>query len=121
MTILKIIDGNKSREVNLTSVEKIRNNLERILSKRKNFLDRSHVEYSIEIMEEAKKLNKEQLEYLVNSFLHLMFKYADLYQSALDNPKKFCKRAKEYKELFELKIITQSNYLQEESLHKLKI
>ncbi len=53
-------------------------------------------------MEEVKKLNKYQLSYLTDELVGLIAKYADLYQSALDNPEKFCKRTEEYKKLFNL-------------------
>lgn len=102
MTILKIIDRKKSREIDLTPVENIKNNLEKILSKRENVLDRSHIKYSAEILEETKRLNKEQLKYLANEFVGLINRYADLYQSALDNPEEFCERINEYKRLMNI-------------------
>lgn len=101
MSGIIITKEGKTREIDLTLVEEIENNLERILRKRESFTDRSHIQYSIEILDGMEKLNREQLIYLANNFLGLLLKYADLYQSALDNPKEFCERIFGYKKLIE--------------------
>jgi hypothetical protein len=101
MSKLVITSDGKTREIDLSLVEEIKDNLERILRERKSFLDRSHVQYSIEILRKIKELNKKQLEYLANGFLDLLFKYADLYQSVLDNPEETCERITEFNKIKE--------------------
>ena len=95
LTIYK--KGKLVKTINLTPVKEITNNLENILMHRKNWKDRSHVEYGLKIIEEVKKLNKDQLEYVVTNLLGIITKYTDLYQTILDNPKKEGEKMQEYK------------------------
>ncbi len=99
MSKLIITKNGKTREVDLTLAEKLASEYEDSLFKRKNFGDRQHVDYSIEILEESEKLNKEQLRYFISHLTGLANRLSDLYQSAVDNPEEFCKRIKEYKGL----------------------
>jgi len=101
MSKLVITDKEGTRKIDLTPVEEIKDNLEKILRERKSFLDRSHIQYSVEIFRKIAELNKKQLEYLTNGFLDLLFKYADLYQSVLDNPEETCERITEFNKIKE--------------------
>lgn len=89
----------KTKEIDLSKVEKIAREYERSLFKRENYQDRRHVDYSIEILKEAKDLDKEQLEYLTTYLTGITNKLSDMYQKALDEPEKFAKETKKYKEL----------------------
>lgn len=99
--ILWYAGGKLKKRIDITLINEIVNNLENILMKRENNSDRSHIDYSTEILKKMQGLNKTQLEYLGSSFIGLIIKYADLYQSAFDNPEEFCKRVNSYKQLFE--------------------
>ena len=87
-----------TKEIDLTPVNEITNNLENILKKRENFSDRSHIAYSVEIMKKMRGLDKDQLEYLANNFVGLITRYADMLQRVYDSPEEECKKIKEYKE-----------------------
>ncbi len=95
-------NGKVIKEVDLTPVNRIKKNLEKILNHRKNNQDRSHVEYSVEIMKEIRTLTKDQLEYLSNAFVGLMIKYADSLQRIYDNPEEESKKIRKYKNFHEL-------------------
>ena len=100
MTILEICKkGKTTKTINLTPVEEIRNNLEKILMHRENWKDRSHIKYSINITEKIKQLNKDQLMYLSNSLISLVNKYADLWQMTIDEPEEHLKSLNKYKKL----------------------
>lgn len=100
MSILEIHKkGEPTKIIDLTPVEEIRNNLENILMHRKNWQDRSHIRYSIEITEKIKQLNKDQLIYLSNSLISLVNKYADFWQMAIDEPEEHLKSINKYKKL----------------------
>ena len=67
------------------------------MRKRKSFLDRKHIEYCTEIHNKTKQMNNEQLRYLTNNMVGLLFKYADLYQRALDEPEKHLEFVEQYR------------------------
>lgn len=100
MTILEKEVNGVTTKIDLTPIEEITENFERILRRRKNWEDRSHVDYSTEILLKMKDLDKDQLEFLANNFMGLIIKYNDLYQKVLDNPEKECESIMRYKELF---------------------
>jgi len=88
--IIEQWEGSKLvKRIDLTEVNKIINKLEDILLHRKNTQDRNHIEYQTKIMEKVNRLNKDQLKYFITNLWGLLDRYADLYQSAIDNPKKF--------------------------------
>lgn len=95
-------NGKVEKTIDLTPVEEITNNLEKILRKRESWEDRSHVKYHIEILDKIKELDKDQLEYLVNNLVGIIGRYAELYQNILDNPEKECQEIKKYKDFFKL-------------------
>lgn len=98
--MLIITKKGKTKEIDLTLVEKLALEYEEILFRRKNFQDRRHIDYSIKILEGIKKLDREQLKYFITYLTGLTNRLSDLYQSAQDNPEEFCKRIKEYNNLF---------------------
>ncbi len=100
----EISNGRVIKEIDLIPVNEITNALERILMKRKSSLDRSHIIYSIKVMEKIKELNKDQLEYLADNLILLVNKYADSLQIIYDNPEKECERIRGYKDLLSKKI-----------------
>ena len=96
--LIKIIKNIKT-EIDLTPIEEIIDNYKQILIKRKNFQDRTHIDYHLEILERLKKLSLEQEDYLINELISLTNHYADLNQTFLDNPLKQAKKIQSYKNL----------------------
>ncbi len=79
--------GKLVKEIDITPIEKIRNNLEEIIRNRKSHEDRSNIEHELEVKKEIRRLNKDQLIYLTNNLLALVNKYADLYQLEIEKRK----------------------------------
>lgn len=101
-TLVQKIEGDKKTEIDITLVKKIGEEYQNCLLRRKNSKDREHIKYSNYIMEEAEKLDKEQMKYLVNYLTNIANHLSDLYQKAYDDPEKFCERVKTYKGLMEI-------------------
>lgn len=99
-TIIMTREG-KTREIDLSLVEELAWDYEKSLFKRDNFRDRRHVDYSIKILEEIRKLDSEQLRHFISYLTGISNKLSDAYQVALDDPEKFGERINEYKKVFE--------------------
>ena len=101
MSNLVITDKEGIREIDLSLVEELAWDYEESLFKRDNFRDRRHVDYSIKILEETRKLNLEQLRHFISYLTGISNKLSDAYQVALDDPEKFGERINEYKKVLE--------------------
>ncbi len=101
MSKLVITSDGKTREIDLSLVEELAQNYEESLFNRDNFQDRRHVDYSIKILEEIRKLDSEQLRHFISYLTGISNKLSDAYQVALDDPEKFGERINEYKKVFE--------------------
>lgn len=87
------------RTTDLTPVNDLICKLERVFEREENIRNRAWCDFTPEFLEATKRMNKEQLRYVMVHLLGMVEKYASLYQSTLDNPEKHLKFVKEYREL----------------------
>jgi hypothetical protein len=97
MSILEKTINGVTTKVDLTPVEEIKDTMDKILRERTSRFDRRHIGYSSEILKQMIEMDNEQLRYLANNFVGLLFKYADLYQYTIDEPEAHLKFVENYR------------------------
>jgi len=86
-------------KVDLTPVEEFVGKLESTILNEGAMHTRELTKMMPKLIEEANKMDEEQLRYLTTNLVGIIGRMTDLYQSTLDNPEAHLKFVKEYRKL----------------------